>query len=482
MLTYSFDSIGDNSLYEYLYKCIKQDILNGNLTPNDKLPSKRNFAKHLGVSTITVENAYAQLMVEGYIYSVPKKGFYVSKVYNFVNKIEHTGQRRGNVSSDSNDIIDVTKTNTKEYFFANFSSNQTDISSFPFATWAKLMREVLHENQQELITNSPSGGIYELREAIARHLKDFRGVEVSPKQIIIGAGTEYLYGLIIQLLGFDKKYGVENPGHRKIAQIYESHHVSCEHIAMDHSGILVDDLKKKNIDVIHISPSHHFPTGIIMPINRRYELLNWASEDERRYIIEDDYDSEYRLIGQPIPALQNIDTMEKVIYINTFTKTLASTIRISYMVLPMHLLDEFYDRLSFYSCTVSNFEQYTLARFIEEGYFEKHLNRMRTFYHGRRDALLQAIRNSLLSKKVTILEEDSGLHFLIRIQMDQTDEEFCKACMENEIKIVPVSDYYQSKKESAKHVFIINYSSILEENMDEAVDRIYQALMKMEMC
>ena len=152
------------------------------------------------------------------------------------------------------------------------------------------------------------------------------------------------------------------------------------------------------------------------------------------------------------------------------------------MVLPMHLIDKFYERLSFYSCTVSNFEQYTLARFIDEGYFEKHLNRMRTFYHGRRDALLQAIRNSLLSKKVTILEEDSGLHFLIRIQMEQTDEEFCKACMEKEIKIVPVSDYYQSKKESVEHVFIINYSSILEENMNEAVDRLYQALMKLEMC
>lgn len=474
MLTYSFDEMGDDTLYEYLYKCMKQDILNGSLLQNDKLPSKRSFAKHLGISTITVENAYAQLMAEGYIYSLPKKGFYVSQVdHVFANQIERMDEMKQYFS------IEEMQEKKQDSYFVNFSSNQTDISNFPFATWAKLMREVLHENQQELLTNSPSGGIYELREAIAGHLNAFRGIRVLPKQIIIGAGTEYLYGLLIQLLGFEKNYGVENPGYKKIAQIYQSHQVNCDFISMDQAGVLVSDLEEKEIDVIHISPSHHFPTGMIMPINRRYELLSWASKGEHRYIIEDDYDSEFRLIGQPIPALQTIDAMEKVIYINTFTKTLASTVRISYMVLPMHLVELFYNTLSFYSCTVSNFEQYTLARFITEGYFEKHINRMRTFYHGRHDALLRVIRSSPLHKKVKILEEESGLHFLMKIQTAQTEEAFCEACLEQGIKIVPLSDYYQPKKEARNHVFIINYSSIEEDKMAEAVDRIYQAWNKL---
>lgn len=187
---------------------------------------------------------------------------------------------------------------------------------------------------------------------------------VSPEQIIIGAGTEYLYGLLLQLLGFEKHYAVEDPGYSKISQIYKSHGVSCGFASMDSAGVKISDLEEQKIDVVHLSPSHHFPTGTVMPISRRYELLAWASKAPSRYIIEDDYDSEYRLNGQPIPTLQSIDVQEKVIYINTFTKTLASTVRISYLVLPKHLVNEFYARLYFYSCTVSNFEQYTLARWL----------------------------------------------------------------------------------------------------------------------
>lgn len=217
-------------------------------------------------------------------------------------------------------------------------------------------------------------------------------MEIAPEQIIIGAGTEYLYGLLIELLGYDKNYCLEEPGYRKISQIYSSHQVKTCHAALDECGIQIEELERLNAQIVHISPSHHFPTGILMPIGRRYELLGWASKDETRYIIEDDYDSEFRLSGKPIPTLQSIDVLEKVIYINTFTKTLASTIRISYMVLPMHLVRLFHEKLSFYSCTVSTFEQYTLAHFIQEGYFEKHINRMRSYYQKKRNLLLDAIK------------------------------------------------------------------------------------------
>lgn len=463
MITYSFTDIGSDSLYEHLYKCIKRDILQGILRAGEKLPSKRSLAKNLGISVITIENAYEKLISEGYIYSIPKRGFYVTDFKDNL-AINNTPLAQEAVQLTSGD----------QGYLIDFSSNQTPANLFPFTIWAKLIREALHENQEKLMTNPPCGGIFPLRCAIAEHLKAFRGMQVSPEQIIIGAGTEYLYGLLIQLLGIKKRYAVEDPGYRKISQIYESHSVACEFIAMDDSGIKIDELEDKKIDVIHISPSHHFPTGIVMPISRRYELLSWASKSENRYIIEDDYDSELRLSGQPIPTLQSIDISEKVIYMNTFTKTLASTIRISYMVLPRQLLQSFYDKLSFYSCTVSNFEQYTLARFIADGYFEKHINRMRNYYHHKRDELVNAINGSSLKRYVKISKEDAGLHFLMEIKIHQTDKDFVLLLKEHGIKLTPLSDYFIQNPSHSEHIFVMNYSASDQDKFNEAIEILHK--------
>ena len=466
MITYSFADIGSDSLYIYLYKCIKDDILQGVLHAGEKLPSKRNLAKNLNISIITVENAYAQLIAEGYVYSIPKKGFFVTDIKSLHNINEPIlSTENVQLSSGSSD------------YFADFTSNQTRSEHFPFSIWAKLTRELLTHNQQELLTNPPCGGILPLREAIAKHLKDFRDMTVAPEQIIIGAGTEYLYGLLIQLLGFDKRYAVEEPGYSKISQIYESHCISYNFAMMDSLGVKTEDLENQNIDIVHISPSHHFPIGTVMPISRRYELLGWAAKSDRRYIIEDDYDSEYRLNGQPIPTLQSIDVQEKVIYINTFTKTLASTIRISYVVLPKHLVNIFYSRMYFYSCTVSNFEQYILARFISEGYFEKHINRMRNHYRNKRDKLLHAIETSPLASYVTIFEEDAGLHFLLKINTKLSDKEFLLKMEQTGIKLSSLSQYFHTSPKEVEHIFIINYSFVTEENMEKAIRMIYHALL-----
>lgn len=463
MMTYSFADIGSDSLYEHLYKCIKNDILKGALRAGEKLPSKRSLAKNLCISVITVENAYEKLIAEGYIYSIPKRGFYVT---DFKDDIIIKGALATKEA--------VPLTGGEQGYLVDFSSNQTPSNLFPFTIWAKLIREVLHEKQKELMINSPCGGILPLRQAIAKHLKAFRGMHVTPEQIIIGAGTEYLYGLLIQLLGIKKRYAVEDPGYRKISQIYKSHSVACDFIAMDDYGIEVEELEKKKIDVIHISPSHHFPTGIVMPVSRKYGLLSWASKDENRYIIEDDYDSELRLSGQPIPTLQSIDVLEKVIYMNTFTKTLASTIRISYMVLPQQLLQAYYEKLSFYACTVSNFEQYTLARFIEEGYFEKHINRMRNYYHHKRDALVNTINNSPLKRYVKIFKEDAGLHFLMEVSTRHSDQEFIQMLKEHGVKLTPLSDYYRQTADHDEHIFVVNYSSADQDKFKEAIDIIYK--------
>ena len=465
MLTYSFASIGSDSLYHHLYKCIKNDILQGVLAPGTKMPSKRNFAKNLNISTITIENAYAQLMAEGYIYSIPKKGYFVSDITNAIQSME---------KPKSENIADTAK---KPSYFADFLSNSTNHANFPFSIWAKIMREIISEKSEELMTNPPCGGIWELRQAIALYLHEFRGMKVSPNQIIIGAGTEYLYGLIIQLLGHDKVFAVEDPGYKKIAQIYLSNAVKCEYIPIDENGISIKDLEESNADIVHISPSHHYPTGIVTPISRRYEILGWASKSDSRYIIEDDYDCEFRLLGKPIPSLQSIDVMEKVIYMNTFTKSLASTIRVSYMVLPAHLLERFYSRLGFYSCTVSNFEQYTLAKFIRDGYFEKHINRMRNFYRHQRDLILECIKNSPLSSYVTIKEENSGLHFLMNIKTSLSDNEIIRRAEQEGLRLSCLSQYYHKAAPNTEHSIIINYSGIESNKIEEAIHRLSKCLL-----
>ncbi len=461
MITYTFTNTGSDSLYEYLYKCIKNDILQGNIRAGEKLPSKRTFAKNLGISVITVENAYEQLIAEGYIYSIPKKGFYVTDLKKEVETEKKTVTK---------EMVPIT--GGENGYFADFTSNQTQSELFPFTVWTRMIREVLGENQIQLMTNPPCGGIYPLREAIAKYLKEFRGMTVLPEQIIIGAGTEYLYGLLIQLLGTDKIYAVENPGYRKIAKIYRSWKVACEYIDMDEEGVQIGELQRKRVDILHISPSHHYPTGIVMPVSRRYELLGWASKNSRHYIIEDDYDSELRLGGQPIPTMQSIDVSDRVIYMNTFTKTLASTVRISYMILPPPLLEQFYERLSFYSCSVSNFEQYTLGKFIEEGFFEKHINRLRNHYHKKRDILLGAIRESRLGDLVHISGEEAGVHFLMEIQTEKEEEEFLTCAQTQGIRLSPLSAHYHNRETERKNVYVMNYSSVQMEDAQEIVRRL----------
>ena len=436
MLTYNLTATGSDSLYESLYKCIKNDILQGKLCAGEKLPSKRSFAKNLGISVITVENAYGQLSDEGYIYSMPKRGFYVSDIDMVANP-----NTSAKTSADAN-LFDDSASIACSPYFADFSSNQTDSEIFPFTIWTKTVRSVLNDNRIQLMINPPCGGILPLRNAIARYLGDFRGMKVAPHQIIIGAGTEYLYGLLIQLLGKDLIYGVENPGYHKIGKICKSMDVSYRHVDLDENGVSIHELEEKKIDIIHTSPSHHFPTGIVMPVSRRYELLGWAAKEKERYIIEDDYDSELRLSGKPFPTLQSIDISGKVIYTNTFTKTLASTVRISYMVLPEDLAKRFYSELSFYSCTVSNFEQYTLAQFMENGSFEKHINRLRNYYQNKRDAILKELKSGSIGKYITIQEEEAGVHFLMHIQSDCTEAEIVEKAKAGGVKLDPLSRYY----------------------------------------
>ena len=467
MFTYDFSDI-KKPLYQHLYDCIKSDILGGVLKSGEKLPSKRSLSKNLNLSVVTVENAYNQLLDEGYIFSEPKKGFYVAEILR-PQLLDH-----GKSSSSSvNHAIAFEVSYPDAQNFFNFSSNSSPEETFPFSIWARLMRESITKRKNDALQNVTCSGLEELRCAIASHLASFRGMFVRPEQIIVGAGTEYLYGLLIQLLGRDKIVCLENPGYKKIANIYESNGVKFVFCNLDEKGIKVDEISRTGADIIHSSPTHHFPTGITMSADRRYELLRWAHQKEDRYVIEDDYDSEFRLNGRPIPSLQSLDDSGSVIYMNTFSKSLAHTIRISYMVLPPELVRKFYENLSFYTCTVSNFEQYTLARFISEGYFEKHINRMRLFYGRKRQTVLDLISKVFRPDEYRVIEKDSGLHFILYLNTKKSDDDFVKDLESQNIRITPLISFYSEteslEKEIFEHKFIINYSnidiSLLEKNL-----------------
>lgn len=456
MLTYNIENI-EIPLYEHIYKCIKTDILSGSLKAGEKLPSKRTFAYNHGISTITIQNAYDQLISEGYVYTEPKKGYFVSEIKDITNTTSHKA-----VS------YNITIPEARKYN-VNFAENHSNPDSFPFSVWNKLSRAVMTEKKEKLMAPSPVCGITELRESISNHLASFRGMMVDPNQIIIGAGTEYLYGLLTELLGDNKIYTIENPGYKKLMQIYAQRKIECHYANLDEQGVMVSELDKTCTDVAHICPNHHFPSGITMPAKRRYEILAWANKKSNRYIIEDDYDSEFRTEGKPIPPLFSIDACEKVIYMNTFSKSLTPTIRISYMVLPSHLAQLFYKKMSFYSCTVSNFEQYTLSEFIKQGYFEKHINRMRLFYMRRRNQIIKIIKENDNLGRYEILENDSGLHFLLKIDTTISDQDITHQLQDYGIKITAVSDYYFGKTAPNNHMFIINYSNVNIEAVSEAL-------------
>ena len=460
MLTYTLSSLPSVPLYEQLYTLLKRDIVNGVIPAGEKLPSRRAFARNLGVSSITVENAYNRLIDEGYLFSEPKRGFFTADIL----------PPREAPAPAAHPEIRLPQERAEEML--DLSGNRASSSLFPFSVWAHLLRDVINDKGEALLLPSPCGGVPELREAIARHLASFRGMQADPDQIIIGAGTEYLYGLLIQLLGKDKVFCLEDPGYGKIAQIYDSHGAVSRWAPMDDAGISIAGLEAAGADIAHISPTHHFPTGISMPICRRHELLAWANAAPDRFIVEDDYDSEFRLNGRPLPSLQSIDAGGRVIYMNTFSKSLASTVRISYMVLPPALANRYYEKLSFYSCTVSTFEQYTLARFIADGYFEKHINRMRLHYARLRKQILAVIAASGCASSLSVVERDSGLHFLLKVATDLSDAAFTAALREKNTSLVPLSAYYRDPAKAPEHMFLLNYSSISAEDVEMALREI----------
>ncbi|MCR4896524.1 MAG: PLP-dependent aminotransferase family protein, partial [Lachnospiraceae bacterium] len=475
MPTYQLDKRGKKPLYEYLYECLKNDIRSGVLPGNQRLPSKREMARDHGVAVVTVENAYAQLLAEGYLYTRPRSGFYVTEGLEREtagSAADAPGREGDRIAEDapgregtpraSRAASDGTSRSTgngdptpKKEYFVDFTSGRIHSDAFPYAAWARLMRRVLTDREEDFLIAPPREGVYPLRKAIADYLQDARHLTVSPDRIIVGPGTEYLHSILLRLIGGSDPVAVEDPGYSKIGLLYESTGRPTFHVRVDREGICIEPLRKNGVRLVHTSPSHHFPTGCVMSAERRKQLVKWALSEDA-YIVEDDYDSEFRFSGRPIATLtESNDT--NVIYMNTFTRTLAPSIRIAYMVLPEALMERYRTLFSFYSGAVSSPEQFTLAAFLSEGYYQRHISRMRTFYRTRREQVLEAFSASALSGYAELTGDSAGLHFILLIKRDLNDKKFIKDLDNVGIRINPLALYCYNDAKPYAHAFLLGY-------------------------
>lgn len=463
MLSIHLDDSGTSPLYEQIYHSVKIKILSGELTAGDKLPSSRSFAAFLGVSRNTVEIAFAQLLAEGYLESKERCGY-------FISQITHTQT----FSTQSSNTVSNTFSQKETSFQYDFAPNSIDISHFPVTVWSHLAKNNLYDCN--LLLQGHNQGDEKLRGAIASYLHGSRSVNCIPEQIIVGAGMDYLLQLLSLILGRGRKMAIENPCYQQARHIFQRADYQIIDIPLDTDGIQMNPLYKSSANCCYVTPSHQYPLGLIMPITRRQELLYWASQNPERYIIEDDHDSEFRYKGKPIPSLQGMDTEEKVIYIGTFSKAIAPSLRVGYMVLPKPLLSVYHEHFSFYSCTVSRFEQSIISDFITKGYFEKHLNRMRKLYKSKHDQTISLLKDKL--NGYHILGEYAGLYIIIQAnkkegltaKANQTFEnkQIHKA-MEYGIRLYGLSGFYTKLPEDYHAAFLIGFAALTDVKLSEGL-------------
>lgn len=432
----------DKNKYYNLYAAIRGEILRGKLKTGEKLPSKRALAADLGVSVVTVELAYEQLLAEGYIRSRQRSGYFVEDII-MGGIAERTPPAAAEIPAAKKYRCDLVKGNIPP-------------DMFPFTTWARLMRLVLLDCGEHLLERVPCDGDPELKRAVSEYLYRSRGIDADPRYIVVGAGAEHLYGVIVQLLGRDKVFAVENPGYGKISSTYALNGAKFIPVAVDAQGMDIDGLYKSGADAAHVSPSHQFPTGAVMPAAARLKLISWADCTDG-YIIEDDYDSEFRLFGKPLQSMHGLRP-DRVIYMNTFSKSLAPSMRLGYMVLPPALYEKYLQIFSSTANFVPLFEQKTLAKMLDGGYFERHISRLKNYYRGIRAKLLAA-----LSGKCEVIDTGSGLHIVAKFPSAASDAEIRKKAEDAGVNIKCLSDYLLSPLKGIEKCAVINYCGLTEE-------------------
>lgn len=459
------DYNGKEPLYLQLYKYIKNEVEEGRLEPEEKLPSIRNFSEKIGVSKTTIQTAYDQLLIEGYIYSRVKSGYYVSHI----------------LTEDRNEKDDIDKLKNERKIEPGLKTDYMefhDDTSFDFIKWKKCSNHILTYNTRELLTEADVQGELELREEIARYMYQSRGVYCRAGEIVIGAGIQQIIMMLSVLLKkMDKRsISFENPGFILSQNIFKDYSYRISSIDLEDNGINLGMLKKQNPDIVYISPSHQFPTGTVMPISKRMQILSWAMENEK-YIIEDDYDSELRYTGKPIPALKGLDKNDRVIYIGSFSSTLLPSIRISYMVLPEPIKILYSNIKDNYTQGCSKVDQLILSKFMREGYYQKHIRRIRRIYAEKSSRITALIKN-YYSDTLKVVSNMSGLYVILEINTRKSEDEIVDEINGIGVKAASFNQYVKGLSKGQKPVIMLYFFNLNISKLDEIMSKIIYIIKK----
>lgn len=456
MLLIKLEKSKTTPLYEQIYDQIRRDITNGKFPIGMKLPSKRKLGDFLNISQTTIEFAYAQLAAEGFISSKPRKGYYVQAIEElaYVQPVE--------LKAKSIHL-------KKEDVSIDFSPGKIDTESFPFTQWRKYAKDVIDESSQNLLLLGHPHGDSELRQEIARYLYHSRGVDCTPEQVIIGSGTEQLMPLVIRILGKNATYAIEDPGYPLTHHVFFHNDRKVVPIAVDEEGMDVRALQRSGATIAYVTPSHQFPTGTVLSAARRTALLNWASAQDEHFIIEDDYDSEFRYTGRPIPSLQGMDKGGNVIYLSTFSKSLMPSLRIAYMVLPPVLLDRYEKAFIHYAATVPRLDQHILARFMADGHFSRHLNRMRKIYRRKLQVLTEAL--TAYAPHISFSGDEAGMHIIITVHTTVTEESLVDIAHLTNIRVYGLNGY-RTAPIIGEPSFLIGFGGLAVDEITSTVDAL----------
>ncbi|EEB35791.1 transcriptional regulator, GntR family [Anaerococcus hydrogenalis DSM 7454] len=446
-------------LYDKIYEIIKNKIIKGEIKEGEKLPSIRNLSKDINVSINTIKKVYYKLEEEGYIYVKDKSGFYCRKI---------------------DDLIILDKKNIEEKIDISqeikydFSISGVDYENFPYKIMQKYMRESIDKNDIKILDKGSYKGYEPLRNAIKIYLKNSRNIKTNSRNIIISSSTEHLFSIIKNLLTDQTLFAFENPGYAFGNKFYTYDLKNPIPLELDNEGVKIDKLADLNALCLFVTPFHQFPMGTVMSIQRRIELLNWASLSKDRYIIEDDYDSEFKFRGYPTESLKAMDKNSDVIYFGNFSKLLAPSLRISYMVLPDALLEKYERNFKGLSNTVSTFVQKALANFIKSGEFEKHINRMKNIYFKKFNFIVQKLEEI---EEISFPERIDSLHLLIKIDKSVDIVKFNELLKEKSLRLINLNRFLY-KKNGKENYFILGFANLSRDEIGQGVDLIKEAIEK----
>lgn len=481
------DAHKKSALYEQIYESIKNDIVDGKLTCGEKLPSTRLLAAHLSISRSTVETAYGQLVSEGYIEARKGSGYYVCDIGQLYGTggLSKSGARH---QAQDTQAVEISMETQMKIQMKNpikipsqmqpqpdrdvkidFFPGRIDAKAFPYQVWRKVNKEALLELEYESLEAGHPQGEYRLRKAIAGYLYRARGVRCVPEQIVVGAGNESLLQLLSQMLSGPRVAVMESPTYLQAYHTFCNMGYCVKAVPMDDGGIRVEEIPLEDASLVYVMPSHQFPFGSVMPFKRRRQLLAWAKEREGRYIIEDDHDSEFRYVGKPIPSLHSMEKQGRVIYLGTFSNSIMPSIRVSYLALPPELLRVYFEKCGFYSPTVSRSLQSAVCKFMEGGYFERHLNKMRRVYKGKHDELLRLLKGKPWVER--IYGGRAGLHIGVEMKSALSEEEIMARAKKRGVRVQGMSGYYiEGRRAPGDHpILLLGFGNLTVEQIREGV-------------